>query len=59
MSVAPASGGGDIRYEALNVECVSIVTLMACSRDSLGDQWVQDWSGEFGVCIQDTLEREG
>ena len=36
------------------MECVSIVTLMACSRDALVDQWVQDWSGKFGMCIQDT-----
>ena len=41
MSVAPASGGGDIRLEALNVECVGIVTL-ACTAvvwHVLGTHW--------------------
>mgnify|MGYP006192332011 CR=1 FL=1 len=61
MSMTPASGGGDIRLEALNVECVGVVTLscssMACSRDALGDRWVQDWSGKL-ACVFKILSKE-
>ena len=50
MSMTPASGGGDIRQKALDVQCVGIGTLscgsvdrgnMAYSPDAWGGEWVQ------------------